>query len=188
MTPAQQAVVSAALSHAGDEHGPDDCARFVSQVMFETGHLSVIAGRQIWVRNIVARFPLASRITDLALAGPSDFLVFGASQHIGICSRPGWVVNTITNPDGTTTVQEDRISAVLPRFAFALRWLPSTVVPPAPPAPPPSPVVRYTVQPRETAVQIARRYGITASRLLAANGITDARTLRAGASIVIPPK
>ncbi len=44
----------------------------------------------------------------------------------------------------------------------------------------------YTVKPGETPSHIARRFGVSVRRLLAANGIRDPRRLRAGSRILIP--
>jgi peptidoglycan lytic transglycosylase D len=47
-------------------------------------------------------------------------------------------------------------------------------------------VVRHRVRPGETLFQIARRYGASVQRILQANGLRQARFVRAGTTLVIP--
>jgi membrane-bound lytic murein transglycosylase D len=47
-------------------------------------------------------------------------------------------------------------------------------------------VVRHRVKPGETIFQIARRYGASVQRILQANGLRQARFVRAGTTLVIP--
>ena len=47
-------------------------------------------------------------------------------------------------------------------------------------------VVHHRVQPGETLIQIARRYGASVQRILQANGLRHARLLRAGTTLRIP--
>jgi membrane-bound lytic murein transglycosylase D len=47
-------------------------------------------------------------------------------------------------------------------------------------------VVRHRVKPGETIFQIARRYGASVQRILQANGLRQARFVRAGSTLVIP--
>ena len=60
---------------------------------------------------------------------------------------------------------------------------PATATPSNPP--PPTPII-YIVQAGDTPGSIAARYGITSAQLMAANGITDARTLHTGQRLIIP--
>lgn len=64
------------------------------------------------------------------------------------------------------------------------------------PRPAPSPLlpgtvaaghISHTVQPGETIYHIARVYGVSPARLMAANGLSDPRQLEAGQRLVIPP-
>lgn len=63
---------------------------------------------------------------------------------------------------------------------------------PAPPSPPPAPVtipaggLDYTVQPGDTLLAISKRFGVEVVVLMNANGISDARLLRAGQQLRIP--
>jgi nucleoid-associated protein YgaU len=49
-------------------------------------------------------------------------------------------------------------------------------------------VVRHRVKRGETVVQIARRYGASAERILEANGMRRANLLQVGALLLIPRK
>lgn len=46
--------------------------------------------------------------------------------------------------------------------------------------------VTHLVQPGETLYRISKRYGVSAESLMRANGISDPRELRVGASLVVP--
>jgi LysM repeat protein len=62
-----------------------------------------------------------------------------------------------------------------------------TPVPPTPTPPPPSPTpIVYIVQSGDTLSGIAAKYGVATQAIMDANGITDARTIRAGTRLSIP--
>lgn len=62
-----------------------------------------------------------------------------------------------------------------------------TAAPPAPTAvPPASTAIYHTVQAGENLYRIAKRYGTTVEAIMAANGITDARSLKVGQVLLIP--
>jgi LysM repeat protein len=49
-----------------------------------------------------------------------------------------------------------------------------------------SSVVRHRVKRGETLMQIARRYGTSAERILRINGLRKANLLRAGSTVLVP--
>lgn len=74
----------------------------------------------------------------------------------------------------------------------ALATLPPTATPaPYTPAPTPTPTVTptpvfYQIQPGDSLLAIAQRYGLTIAALQDANGILDPRTLQVGQQLIIP--
>jgi LysM repeat protein len=62
-----------------------------------------------------------------------------------------------------------------------------TAAPAAPTAAPPaSGAIYHTVQAGENLYRISKRYGVTVEAIMAANGITDARSLKVGQVLLIP--
>jgi LysM repeat protein len=62
-----------------------------------------------------------------------------------------------------------------------------TAAPAAPTAvPPASGAIYHTVQAGENLYRISQRYGVTVEAIMAANGITDARSLKVGQVLLIP--
>jgi len=59
--------------------------------------------------------------------------------------------------------------------------------PPPPPPPPPAPLT-HTVRKGDTVASIAKKYGVSAHQVLAANNLPNAKALRAGRVITIPGK
>lgn len=59
--------------------------------------------------------------------------------------------------------------------------------PPPPPPPPPAPL-KHTVKKGETVTALSKKYSISASQLMAANNLPNAKALRFGMTLVIPGK
>ena len=104
----------------------------------------------------------------------------------GIATRAGTTVRALKAVNGLT---KDTI------FVGQTLYLPENVSVPIATAPAPEPVISpvaangqqsYTIRPGDTPSGIARRFGITAAELMAANGITDPRKLIVGKTLVIP--
>lgn len=135
----------------------------------------------------------AQKVTDGMQAAEAEHSVKSVEVRAGdslsrIASRIGTTVNTLKQLNGLTS---DRIyvgqKLVVPESANV-----SSSPAPQPVRSPSVPVMAaagqntYTVQPGDTPGAIARKFGITAAELMAANGITDARKLYAGKDIMIP--
>ncbi len=66
---------------------------------------------------------------------------------------------------------------------------PVTPRPPEPPPPEPAPRLTtstYEVRPGDTLSQIARRFGVSVSRLVSLNALTDPDAIRAGQKLIVP--
>lgn len=59
--------------------------------------------------------------------------------------------------------------------------------PPPPPPPPPAPL-KHTLKKGETIATVAKKYGVPASQLLAANNLRSAKGVRSGTVLIIPNK
>jgi murein DD-endopeptidase MepM/ murein hydrolase activator NlpD len=82
-----------------------------------------------------------------------------------------------------------RIFSLLLTIAFLTWTAPAAAQDPAPtetPTPKPVSGPIYIIQPGDSLSSIASRFGVTLSDLMAANGITDANNISAGAQIIIP--
>lgn len=86
-------------------------------------------------------------------------------------------------PTATSTAPAARL--VTP----AATWtpLPEAPLPTWTPQPTPTPIV-YLVQPGDTLIDIAGRFGVSATFLQKVNGILDPRRLQAGQELLIPPE
>lgn len=135
----------------------------------------------------------AQKVTDGMQAAEAEHSVSSVEVRAGdslsrIAARVGTTVNKLKQLNGLTS---DRIyvgqKLVVPEGSTG-----SSTAPSQPVRSPSVPVVAaagqqtYTVQPGDTPGAIARKFGITAAELMAANGITDARRLYAGKDIMIP--
>lgn len=92
-----------------------------------------------------------------------------------------------TRPTEPSTPAPEPLGVRLPTATPHSTRLPGERTPPPTftPAPTPTPVV-HIVEPGETLIEIAQRYGITLDALQAANGVLTPETLQIGQRLVIP--
>jgi LysM repeat protein len=86
------------------------------------------------------------------------------------------VADVTVEPTAETAADATEVPAAAPTAAPAA----PTAVPPA------SATIYHTVQAGENLYRIAQRYGVTVEAIMAANGITDARSLKVGQVLLIP--
>ncbi len=90
-------------------------------------------------------------------------------------------------PTDTPTPTPGPLGVILPTSTPRATRLPGERTPPPTftPAPTPTPVI-HIVEPGETLLDIAQRYGITLDALQAANGVLRPETLQIGQQLIIP--
>jgi len=97
----------------------------------------------------------------------------------------------ITKPTPTPFTPEPTATPTRPRVTPTPTWtptstpIPATPLPTATPTPEPTPII-HTLQPGDTLIGLARKYGVTVQSIQEANGITDPRGLLVGQRIIIP--
>ncbi|MBI3761028.1 MAG: LysM peptidoglycan-binding domain-containing protein [Chloroflexi bacterium] len=74
--------------------------------------------------------------------------------------------------------------------SFHLEGVPSTgaSTPNSALVPTPATPRTYTVQPRDTLMRLAKRFGVTLNALIAANSLRDPNLIRVGQALIIPAK
>lgn len=102
-----------------------------------------------------------------------------ASIALAACSNAPAVTPTTT----PTPVLPTARPTITPRATPTLA--PATVPPPSQPIVTPTPIV-YEVQPGDTLIPIANKFGVSLADLIAANGNLDATTLQIGQKLIIP--
>jgi len=110
-------------------------------------------------------------------------LIFGALM-LAILSSCGQVI-TLPTPTPTSSKPVLRTPTGTPSGTRTATPAPYTPAPTDTPTVTPTPIF-YEVQPGDTLIGIAHRYGVSLASLQEANGIIDPRTLSVGQRLVIP--
>jgi LysM repeat protein len=160
--------------------------------------------------------PAPAQVIQNEVNNDAGLLIYHVAQEPGTAARGSGVVASLTlramaeggsqlrfttvelkNAEGQAMPAPERINGLVTIGVSDVTVAPTTeAAPPAATAVPTTPAVaptapasgftHYTVQRGDTLYSIARRYGTTVEAIMAANGITDPRTLRAGQVLLIP--
>ncbi len=112
------------------------------------------------------------------------FLALIGLPVLMIISSCGQVI-TLPTPTPTSPARVSRTPTKGPRATYTATPAPYTPAPTDTPTVTPTPIF-YEVQPGDTLIGIAHRYGVSLASLQQANGIIDPRTLSVGQRLVIP--
>lgn len=130
---------------------------------------------------------------DPPRTGSNTYTVQAGDTLYRIARRLGIPVNDIINANNITNPSLIYPGTVLTIPTGSGSTPPNNPPPTAPPAPPPPPEVPpvteenvYIVQPGDTLLGIARKFGISVSALTAANGITTFAFIHPGQQLIIP--
>jgi LysM repeat protein len=145
-------------------------------------HVAQEAGSSVRGSGVVASFTLRAMAEG---GSPLRFNVVELKDAEGQAMPVPERINGLVTIGVSDTAAEPTAEAPtdVPAASTAVPTTPAAAPTAAPPASAP---VYHTVQAGENLFRIAQRYGTTVEAIMAANGITDARSLRVGQVLLIP--
>jgi len=186
------------LGHIADRHGTSSKVLMAANGIRNPRSLNV--GQSIRIpggTTVAAAAPANSRVktTSRVHTLRSGETVGAIAQRYGVSTKEILAANGIRNARG---LQIARRLVIPGNATVAATQVTAPLVAAAKAAPAPAPAAKaapakkaassgsHPMRPGETLGGIAQRYGISARALMQANGISDARRVRAGRTLVIP--